>query len=102
MYYDAGSTEKICEEQNRARSLLKGVRSNVAIIILGLIVIIGFTSMNIYLLTRNHSSVKSEEITTEIERHTEPGNRVKNLKKSKISLIFVLVFRNNIKSCKQE
>lgn len=74
MYYDAGSTEKICEEQNRARSILKGVRSNVAIIILGLIVIIGFTSMNIYLLTRNHRSAKSEEGETETIRHTEPGN----------------------------
>lgn len=74
MYYDAGSTEKICEEQNRARTLLKGVRSNVAIIILGLIVIIGFTSMNIYLLTRT-ASVKSEEGGTEIVRHTEPGKK---------------------------
>lgn len=74
MYYDAGSTEKICEEQNRARTLLKGVRSNVAIIILGLIVIIGFTSMNIYLLTRT-ASAKSEEGGTEIVRHTEPGKK---------------------------
>lgn len=74
MYYDAGSTEKICEEQNRARSILKGVRSNVAIIILGLIVIIGFTSMNIYLLTRSQiTSDKSEQENTEIITHTIPG-----------------------------
>uniref|UniRef100_A0A336KR65 CSON009649 protein n=1 Tax=Culicoides sonorensis TaxID=179676 RepID=A0A336KR65_CULSO len=72
MYYDAGSTEKICQEQSNAISILKGVRGNVAIIILGLIVIIGFTSMNIYLLTRTHGTEKSASSEIQILAHTEP------------------------------
>lgn len=71
MFYDAGSTEKICNEQNQARSTLKSVRSNVAIIILGLIVIIGFTSMNIYFLSQSNNTESLEE--TETIRHTESG-----------------------------
>lgn len=85
-----GSREKICEEPNRARSVIKGVRSNVAIIILGLIVVISFTSINIYLLMNGNGSVKSGEIEIQKEEdivHTVPGQSTSSFIKNALFLI---------------
>ncbi|XP_063709953.1 peptidoglycan-recognition protein SB1-like [Culicoides brevitarsis] len=74
-----GSREKISEERN-SRSIIKGVRSHMAIIILGLITIIAFTSMNIYLMTRGDGIEKSGEIQIEEIIHTMPEKELRIVK----------------------
>lgn len=79
MSYDAGSTEKIFQEHNRATLALRGVRGNVATIILGIIVIIGFLSMNVYFLTKSESVPQEKKLEVESLEHTIPGMYCKKI-----------------------